>query len=541
MTPAPTRSATSSQTLAYLVFVTDRYPSADPTALLAQLEPPPRHPVRLVGDSDDLRRSRLTVFFRLPLAIPLYVWLLLWSVAAFFAVIAQWFVTLVRGVPAAPLHRFLASYVRFGFRVGAFFFLAANPFPGFGGAAGHYPLDLELPQPGPQNRWKTGFRLILCVPAVVVSSATGARPPHRGHPDLVRGARHRLGARRTAQPLRLRAPLQRADERVRVPGHRRLSAREPARGRRRRAGLPRGGADRPGCVSQRIPRLAALVALAALWSVGAWLLWRSTVPSSLHLPHLSARDSFSAAELHRAASFARVDGLIWIGGVLVELVVFVLYAWRGGRFARESAAGPIGTGMLLGMLGFALLWLAELPFDVLGFWWARRHGLTHGGYVTTLLGSWLSLGGQFVFLCVALAIVMWLARRFVRWWWVLAAPVFVALALLFAFVSPYLATTHALESPGSAPAGRDARGEDRRRQDPGGRPGRARGDLAAERRGDGHRPEPPGRALGHDRRRALLRSRARGRDRARARATSRATTSGSRSAGSRSSPFPAPT
>ena len=162
-----------SQTLAYLVFVTDRYPSADPTALLAQLEPPPRHPVRLVGDSDDLRRSRLTVFFRLPLAIPLYVWLLLWSIAAFFAVIAQWFVTLVRGVPAAPLQRFLASYVRFGFRVGAFFFLAANPFPGFGGASGHYPLDLELPQPGPQNRWKTGFRLILCVPAVVVSSATG--------------------------------------------------------------------------------------------------------------------------------------------------------------------------------------------------------------------------------------------------------------------------------------------------------------------------------------------------------------------------------
>ncbi len=42
-------------------------------------------------------------------------------------------------------------------------------------------------------------------------------------------------------------------------------------------------------MSQRIPRLAALVALAALWSVGAWLLWRSTVPSSLRLPHLSAR------------------------------------------------------------------------------------------------------------------------------------------------------------------------------------------------------------------------------------------------------------
>ena len=77
------------------------------------------------------------------------------------------------------------------------------------------------------------------------------------------------------------------------------------------------------------------------------------------------------------------------------------------------------------MLGFALLWLAELPFDVLGLWWARRHGLTHGGYVTTLLGGWLSLGGQFVFLCVALAIVMGLAAARRRWWWLLAAPVFV--------------------------------------------------------------------------------------------------------------------
>ena len=44
---------------------------------------------------DDLRRSRLTVFFRLLLAIPHFVWLLLWGIVAFFAAIANWFATLV--------------------------------------------------------------------------------------------------------------------------------------------------------------------------------------------------------------------------------------------------------------------------------------------------------------------------------------------------------------------------------------------------------------------------------------------------------------
>ena len=39
------------------------------------------HPVRLVVE-DDLERNRLTVFFRLILAIPHIVWLILWTVAA---------------------------------------------------------------------------------------------------------------------------------------------------------------------------------------------------------------------------------------------------------------------------------------------------------------------------------------------------------------------------------------------------------------------------------------------------------------------------
>ena len=41
-----------------------------------------------------------------------------------------------------------------------------------------------------------------------------------------------------------------------------------------------------------------------------------------------------------------------------------LYARRGAGLARESSAGPIGTGMLLGMLGLGIVWLVHLPFGL---------------------------------------------------------------------------------------------------------------------------------------------------------------------------------
>ncbi len=161
------------QLLAYLLLVTDRYPNADPTALLASVAPPPVHPVHMVGDSEDLRRSRLTVFFRLPLVIPHLVWLGLWSILSLLLSIVQWLVTLIRGRPVAALHGFLSRWVRYGFHVYAFGALVANPFPAFGGRFGAYPLDLVLPEPGRQNRWKTLARGLLAIPALVVGGALG--------------------------------------------------------------------------------------------------------------------------------------------------------------------------------------------------------------------------------------------------------------------------------------------------------------------------------------------------------------------------------
>jgi hypothetical protein len=52
----------------------------------------------------------------------------------------------------------------------AYVFIVANPFPGFTGAPGSYPIDLQIEPPEPQSRWKTLLRLFLAIPAFIVSS-----------------------------------------------------------------------------------------------------------------------------------------------------------------------------------------------------------------------------------------------------------------------------------------------------------------------------------------------------------------------------------
>lgn len=193
---------------------------------------------------------------------------------------------------------------------------------------------------------------------------------------------------------------------------------------------------------------AALLAGAALWAWAAHALWSSVVPGSLNPPHLEASRFFSEAFLQSSADyelFLAIDGLL---AALVLLAVLVVYARRGHRLMRESAAGRIGTGILLGMLGFAVVWLAEVPFGLAAVWWQRRHHVSHQGYLAWLLNSFLGLGSEFVFVAVALALAMGLAGVLRNWWWLVAAPLFVALALLFTFVSPYLVPdAHSLQAP----------------------------------------------------------------------------------------------
>jgi Zn-dependent protease with chaperone function len=200
---------------------------------------------------------------------------------------------------------------------------------------------------------------------------------------------------------------------------------------------------------RRGARVALLALVAGAWAAVAILLWRSSVvPDGLDLSGVDPHRYFSDRQLERTASFERFERWDFVLSQVALVAVLAAYARWGVGFARESAAGPIGTGMLLGMLGLGFVWLTQIPFGLADLWWQRRHGVSHVGYAEWIFGDWAQLAGEFAFICLALLVVMALAGKLGDHWWIPGAATFVALGALFTFVMPYLmADLHPLRQP----------------------------------------------------------------------------------------------
>src|SRR5581483_1721370 len=191
-------------------------------------------------------------------------------------------------------------------------------------------------------------------------------------------------------------------------------------------------------------QIPVVLALAGVWSAAGYFLWQSKIPASLSLPGLDPHAYFAQHVLSRTADFENFLELSWVGEQIALIAVFVAYARWGSRFMRESAAGPIGTGIFLAMMGFALTWFVRVPFEVLDAWWEKRYGVLKISYVSVVLGGWLGLGATFLTLSIAVAIVMNIARFLRQLWWIPAVPVFVGIAILQTFIAPYLLGGHSL-------------------------------------------------------------------------------------------------
>ena len=194
--------------------------------------------------------------------------------------------------------------------------------------------------------------------------------------------------------------------------------------------------DATAGLTRHLKWILPAAAIAVAWAVALPLLWPTDVPDDLRLPDLDSSAYFDRSTLDEAQdyeAFTRINGLL---SVVVLLVVLAFYARHGERFTRESAAGRIGTGMLLGMIGFAFVWLAQLPFGLVQHWWDRRHDVSDQSYLEWLARTWFSLGDVFLTVSVAIVIVMALARVLRDRWWLIGAPVFVGLVLLMTFAGP---------------------------------------------------------------------------------------------------------
>jgi 2-(1,2-epoxy-1,2-dihydrophenyl)acetyl-CoA isomerase len=129
-------------------------------------EPERPHPIT-VANTDNLRRWRLTVALRYPLALPHLYLVYLWSFVALAVGIVNWFIALVRGQTPPSVRAWFERYLRYVTHVTAYTVLLADPYPKFRGWAGTYPVDLRVDPPAPQRRWTILVRLPLAVPALI--------------------------------------------------------------------------------------------------------------------------------------------------------------------------------------------------------------------------------------------------------------------------------------------------------------------------------------------------------------------------------------
>ncbi len=115
-------------------------------------------------------RSRLTTFFRLLLALPVFLVAALYGLAAYVATVIAWFAIVFTGRYPQGLYDFNAGAVRLTARVLAYYHLLTDAYPPFGaGDEPAYPVHVQVGPPLPRySRLKTGFRFILLIPVYIV-------------------------------------------------------------------------------------------------------------------------------------------------------------------------------------------------------------------------------------------------------------------------------------------------------------------------------------------------------------------------------------
>jgi hypothetical protein len=119
------------------------------------------------------RRSRLTAFFRLILAIPLMIWLYVYGLVAALALVVAWLVVVLTASYPRGLYDFVAGFTRSLARITAYTALLSDPYPPFGPAdAPDYPVRMRFAAPlARYSRAKAFFRLILAIPIVILRYA----------------------------------------------------------------------------------------------------------------------------------------------------------------------------------------------------------------------------------------------------------------------------------------------------------------------------------------------------------------------------------
>jgi STE24 endopeptidase len=175
-----------------------------------------------------------------------------------------------------------------------------------------------------------------------------------------------------------------------------------------------------------------------LWILAAAFLWRTSVPSGLNLSNLDAHDYFSASLLSRTARYERFVRADLLLSTLATLIALLVMVRKAPGIARNTGLGPIGAGLIVAGIMIAVFWAVGVPFTLALRWWDGRYGLAEGSWLAWLGQTWAALGAAVPLVMLQVAIVMALARRWPRNWWLPVTPIFLALTVVFILVFPYV-------------------------------------------------------------------------------------------------------
>ena len=181
----------------------------------------------------------------------------------------------------------------------------------------------------------------------------------------------------------------------------------------------------------RIGRLG-LATLIVAWLAAAFLLSQTEVPGDLRI---GERDpSTLVQDLERRERhdiFLRVVGLAALAAELVALFVLArrAFAGRGPTLVRAAE---------LAALAVAVAFVARLPFSLAILWWQRRYDVARVGYAQWFLDRLPGLAQRAFVLGLAAAVIVALARRLGERWWIVGAPVVVAIGVGVVLAQPLL-------------------------------------------------------------------------------------------------------
>jgi hypothetical protein len=131
-------------------------------------------PVVEVSYEGSGRQRRLTIAFRIILALPHLVYVALVTIAALVAVVAGWVAALALGRLPGGLADFLARVVQYVARVNAYgYLLLTDRYPAFDLGRDDYAVSVDIPRGVRLNRAAVLFRIVLLIPAMIVVQLIG--------------------------------------------------------------------------------------------------------------------------------------------------------------------------------------------------------------------------------------------------------------------------------------------------------------------------------------------------------------------------------